>query len=158
MSSPRLSERFSFQPEILFSRISYDGLVHTTQFSESYYDVHFGWNFLSVPINLKYSYPFGKYTLSIQAGIMSDFIFNANTSILQEDIVGNVVYTYPKTKAFEVEPYLFGVCGGIGLQRKFNLFQAGLAFRFCEMNDVAQGRYLTIDPQRCSLSFQLSTK
>lgn len=158
MTSPRFSERFSFQPEILFSRVNYDGMIHKTTIPETYYDVHFNWGCLSVPINLKYSYPIGKSILTFQAGIMGDFILNANTSLLQEDIVGNIVYTYPKTEAFEVEEFVFGICGGIGFQRTFNHYQAGLAFRISRMSDVAQGRFLIMEPQRCSLSFQLSTK
>lgn len=158
ISSPRFSDRFSFQPEIFLTKVNYDGLIHTTQFTAFIYETHMEWTSLTIPATIKYSYTFGKFKCYLQAGIVADLQLQAKTSYIRKEVVGGVVITDPETEAFTLEGWAYGFCGGLGLQREFNYFQVGIAFRYNQITDVARDRLFEINPERFSLSLQIFTK
>ncbi len=158
ITSPRLSERFSFQPELFLTKVHYDGLIHTTQFMESIFETKLDWISLTMPVTVKYTYPLGNYRFYLQAGVLGDLQLQGKTSYIRKNVENGVITTEPETEAFTFEGWAYGLCGGLGFQYEFKHFQTGLAIRYNQITDIARNRLFEMKPERLSLSLQIITK
>lgn len=159
IASPRISERFSFQSEIQFIKSNYSSLIEINNPTKEIHDTYINLTTLSVPLSLKYSFPEKKYGWYLQGGIDGEYHLNAETKVLSEYIVADVVTTYPERPAFNINKNQFGFWGGVGILKSYQKFKASIAVRYFRMSAMHKyGGYYNVNDNRISLNLILLKK
>ena len=137
ISSPRLSDRFAFQAELLFTKSSSSGSLMLAKTStDEFHDTFIEFASLSIPISLKYSLPERRLgSIFLNGGLNFDFNSKRETRLLSESVfrLSSRVTTFPETSAFEISKSQIGIWGGIGLIKSFSKFDGGLTLRYFQL-------------------------
>lgn len=155
---PRLTEKASIQAELSISKPSYSSLVKIEKYPPQIHDIFIDLTTLSIPLSLKYSFLKDKYNFYLQAGTNFDVHVDSKTKILTEEIVDNVVTTYPEKPAFVINKFQIGYWGGIGILRSFQKFNGEISVRYFRMTGLNKLHGFTANNHRISLNFIISKK
>lgn len=158
ISSPRITEKIAFQVELHFLKSSYSSFVELEGSSTQYHDTFIDLTTLSIPLSLKYSFPEKKYGIYLQGGINYDYHLRTDTRLLSEEVIGNVVNTFPERSAFEVNDNQIGYWAGIGVLKSFQKFRGSVAIRYFQMSELNKTDGFTAKNNRISLNLILFKK
>lgn len=136
ISSPRLSERMSFQSEVHYINSNYFSFVELTSVHTDYHDVYIELSTLSIPISVKYTLPLTNSELYFQSGVNFDKHISYESQLFSERVSNNVVFTYPERVAFEIEELQLGAWAGLGILKSFEKFKASIALRYFKMTPI----------------------
>lgn len=156
--SPRLSERISFDGNLLYltsKYYNYNVFKYGSSTEINYVTIEL--QQLKIPVGICYNFPKRNFTPYFRLGISSTFHLGFNTNWIQEVESFNMVVTH-SNEALAIKNSQFGVWGGSGLLRpissKLNAF---VEFRYEQTNGIAQN---SVDPlahfQSKIINFQLS--
>lgn len=138
ISSPRITERLAFQPGIELSKADYSSLVVFDKgFNKESHDINVSMTTLSVPLTLRYSFMFDRFSLQISGGIKYDYFLESESTIRTEIILTNSVEEYEKP-ALNFKKSHVGYLGGIALMRSFGNVNAGVGVRYCQMSALTR--------------------
>jgi len=157
ISSPRITEKIAFQGELHLLKSTYSSLVELESPTE-YHDTFIELTTLSIPLSLKYSFPEKKYGFYLQGGINYDYHLSSDTKLLSEQVIGNVVTTFPENSAFEVNDNQIGYWGGVGILKSYRKFKGSLAIRYFQMTALNKTKGFTANTNRISLNLILFKK
>ncbi|MFB9210974.1 hypothetical protein ACFFUR_04090 [Echinicola jeungdonensis] len=73
LSSPRLSERISFQTEVHYFKSHYSSHLIIERSITEIHNSNINLTTFSVPLSLKYTVPYEKFALSFQGGLNVDY-------------------------------------------------------------------------------------
>ncbi len=118
--SPRLSERFSFHGELLYTRSEYDGFNTMTNYSTVRNFVSITLDQLKIPLGFRYTLPEKSFTPYFNIGVSITTHVNSNSDWRQEVEVFDVVTTYQNGEALKMKGTQIGFWGGIGLIKPIN--------------------------------------
>jgi hypothetical protein len=156
ISSPRIAEKISFQPEVHFTKSYYSALLevnnkYTTEFHDTFIDL----TTISIPISLKYSFPENKYSFYLQAGLNFDYHIKANTTLLSEYVYNYIVYSFEDI-AFDINPFPLGLMSSLGIVKSFNKYKCNAAIKYLRMNEFNTNKGLNIDNNKMSFTIIFS--
>jgi len=158
VSSPRISEKLSFQGEVHYIKSSYSSFAVINRTSISYHDVYINLNTLSVPLSLKYSFLERIIGFYLQGGVNFDYNLNSKATVLSEGVTRNVVNTLPERTAFEINKNQIGYWGGIGIIKSFQKFKASIAIRYYQMSKFDNTKGIAANTNRISINLILFKK
>lgn len=158
ISSPRISEKVSIQPEVHFIRSTFSALVIDEGISRRiFHDTFIGLTTLSVPIFFKYSLPVKANIFNVHGGIVYDYHIKATTRKLTETVRGKVVET-SESPAFGVRHHQLGFGAGIGIIKSFNKFKGSAVIRYFQMSNLDISNEVDVINNRIAFSIILSRK
>lgn len=139
MSFPRIYQGVALQSELQYIKSYYSELV-SIKFLTEYHDTSIELSTLSVPLAFRYSFPErdNGLSLSLQGGLNYDYHLKAKTERLSERISGNVVSTFPKAPAFEVNKSQLGFLAGLDILKSFDKFRGGISLRYVRTPDLSK--------------------
>lgn len=154
LSAPRVSERFSLQTEVHFSKASFSSLVVLPDWGYTdYHHTYIELSTLSVPLSVKYFLPGNKFSLFFEAGLNYDYNFKKhNTKHIFERVTNNNVYTAESQVEMLFESQT-GFLAGMGILKSFNRIKCGATIRYNKSTDL--GSYLGVDSTINRLSLSL---
>lgn len=159
VSSPRISEKVSFQTELQFSRVKYSALVVKKSSSgSSYHESHIDLATLSMPFTFKYSVPVGKSFIYFQGGFNYDYHIEGNSRLLSEIEILGVVETLPESPAFDLNRHQFGLFAGLGVSRSFQNYRGGIAVRYIDMPKLSKSSGIEVNYNKLALTIIISSK
>ncbi|MEN8248020.1 MAG: outer membrane beta-barrel protein [Bacteroidota bacterium] len=156
---PRFMENISFSTELNFVKSWYSSLVVIDNLGSgtSYYDTFIDLTYLEIPLSLKYLKPILKGTLEIQGGINIDSYINAETKLIAEEVVDNVVTT-SESDALAVKSKQSGYLVGINYRMPLKYFKAGLGIRYIYNKNFSGDEDLFVNNDRISVSLIITKK
>ncbi|NOU58843.1 outer membrane beta-barrel protein [Marinifilum caeruleilacunae] len=136
ISSPRLSEKFSFQIEAQLCKLDAKG----TSFYGTYKEHFIKTTKLSIPLGLKYDLHTKKLNWHALAGFVADINFNIDhyTMIYRT----NDLNTEPEEllNFFSTDKSQIGLWAGMGVEKKFKKFNARFDFRYNKLSSILYDR------------------
>jgi hypothetical protein len=157
LSSPRFMNRIAFQSEIEFIKSDFfSEIIISSPSSNDYHDTYIDLTTLSFPQSVRYTVIDKDYRLFINLGIIFANNMHWETIRKSELQTGNDVFT-SSGQAFEIEKKQLGLWGGIGFQKPFDKFNAGVTFKYNRMNKFCVEDFNS-NITRLSLSFIICTK
>ena len=162
ISSPRLTEKVSFNSELYYIKSKYTSLnilqrsLNTApiEYHATYIDI----NALSVPLSIKYSFPEKKIGLFLQGGINYVIHLNSKAQYFQEIVVGSIVNTMNEEAAFEINENQVGFWGGVGIQKSHNKVKGSLSLRYYKNSNLGQASNLKAANSQFSMNLTLIKK
>lgn len=138
ISSPRLSERFSFQGDLLYLASKY--YKYTLYKSSSSIQRNYVTKELlqlKIPVSLRYSFPKREYTPYVNVGFSSTIHLSSNSKWVQETESYGVVKT-KENDALAIRNKQFGLWGGCGVVKSMNnKFNAFIELRYEHTDGIA---------------------
>ena len=157
-SSPRLSDKISFQTELHFFKPAYSSFITIRNNSSiEYYDMYIDRTTLSIPLSVRYSSSATRNSWFAQAGINWDYNINDEMTYIYEDVAGKVVNTYRSTP-FQLNHNLVGYWAGCGYEARFRKFNGCLALRYFSLLNTSREENITAINSRLALSIIIVTK
>lgn len=158
ISSPRVSEKIAFQPEVHMSQVNYSSTrVVRGQAYTMYDDTYINVTTISTPLLIRYSFPERKYSLQLNVGIVLDSHIKSDTRVIRET-VANAVVTTAEGNAFGIKKSQLGYNAGFSVMRSFSEFRAGLLLRYAVLGGFAKTIELPVQTRKLSLSVILQMK
>jgi hypothetical protein len=158
ISSPRVSEKLAFQPEVHVSKVNYSSaLVAEKPAFTLYNDVTINITTISIPLLLKYSFPGRKYFLHLNAGANLDAHIKSDTKLVRKMDDDGVVTT-EEGDAFKIKKNQLGYLAGAGVMRAFPKFKAGLLLRYAMLAGFSASEEMPVKNRKLSLSLVLQMK
>ena len=154
LSSPRVSERVSFQTELHFSKSRYIGSAHLST-SQQIHDVKIDLSTLSIPLSLKYSLPERKYGIYFQGGTSYNHYLKKASEMYSERIDGEEILTSFYDQPIEFNQYAVGFWGGVGVSRSVKYFKASLSFRYGYLLEVVKLLLIKANDRQFSINLIL---
>ena len=158
ISSPRISDKFTLQSEIHFSKSSYSNLVFLSGPSNRYHETYIDLTTLSIPLSFKYSFPEKTFGMYVQSGINYDYHINSDSRVKTETVTGNVVASFSERTAFDISDNQIGFWGGIGVSKSYKKIQGSIAIRYFQMLSLNNTGGYTVNNNRISLNLILFKK
>ncbi len=139
VSSPRLSERFSFHSNFLFSSPRYylfDLAQNNFSIERNYVAIEM--EELKIPISLRYTLPKIILTPYFDAGVSTTLHLKTSTSWIQEVEMSNIV-EITKSEALTTKKSQFGLWAGFGLSKSISRkLEVYAEFRFEVTNGISK--------------------
>jgi len=157
-SSPRISERLFFEPEILYFRSVFAKTTSVIGSSIEMYDTKIKYSSLSVSLYFKYVIPVGLFSLSGKAGVSLDVMLSKSAVSKGDFIVGNTVNILPDFESFGMRSLNSGYCAGIGVSKDLGNYQVELNLGYNRVSDIAKGIEANINMDKIALSVNLIMK
>lgn len=117
IASPRINERISFHPELWYVAPRY-----FVYFEEEEYlyiernEVFVNFSAVKIPMALRYTFPFRKFTPFLNAGMTNYLIFNGESKrILETENKNTHTITTQEDVPIDVGRYQAGIYGGMGI-------------------------------------------
>ncbi|WP_143155276.1 porin family protein [Wenyingzhuangia marina] len=132
IKSPRISQKMSYQGELLFSKSSYSSNNTDYKYGNlKNYDSYIDLTTLSIPISFKYAFSKRPSSLYFQGGSNIDYHIKYNV-VNYEDTVNNnnIVYSMNNNNDFEINKIQIGLLAGLGFHKSFNNFNAEISLRY----------------------------
>jgi len=160
ISSPRISDKLSLQPEIHISKTDMASTrVEKVPFAD--FDLHFDtrieYTTLSLPVSIKYTFPQKKWSWYMQAGFSFEHNFNTKFSQSTNQVDGSSVRVF-KQHDWRLSTNQVSLWGGIGATKSFKKFNGGLAFRYYKLSQKSIKLVAGMSQSRMSLSLIISKK
>lgn len=151
VTSPRLSEKFAFQPEVHFSKSYYTSELRVSGLEvEDFYQTAIELQTLSIPLSVRYSLPERKLSAFVQFGAYLEYHLDAKSSIVQERSDDNGVFSTKKL-SFPIRKNQVGVIGGLGLVKPLNNYSCNLVLRYAQVTNTNQVTGIFHDSRQLSL-------
>jgi len=158
LTFPRVTERVSFLTEVYFTKADFfSSLTVTEGATTNFYDTSISLSTLSIPLSFKYAFPSETLGWYAQVGMNFDYHLKASSVYSQETLVGSVVSTVEDRPAFSVDDSQLGLVFGIGLEKSFNKFKAGLGLRYIIIKQLINSPGLFTNSRRLSLNLAITT-
>jgi hypothetical protein len=158
ISSPRVSEKFAFQPEVHVSQANYSSTrLGWYQPYLVYDDADINVTTVSIPLLLRYSFPERKYSAQLTLGVNLDSHIRSDARLVRETVADGVVNT-AEADAFEINKNQLGYLAGFGVMRSFPKFKAGLLLRYARMGGFSGSFGLPIQNKKLSMSVIIQMK
>jgi hypothetical protein len=152
-SSPRVDEKMAIQTGAFFSKSSYNSvIVKTSSEIEELHCVTMNISTIGIPLGLKYSLPFGSYSLQLSGGIIYDLLLESKAIVTSEYISNTVVKTYEEP-AFELNKSQAGYQAGSYLIRSFKNYKAGFSLHYSLMSHLSSS--VGLEAKRRTLSISI---
>ncbi len=136
ISSPRITERVAFQPEIQFSKSDFSSLSSVGgQASRVYHDTFISLTTVSIPMAFRYSFSERRNSIRVFAGVNLDYHLKSEALVVSELVSGSVVKTY-ENEPFEIYESQFGYWGGLSVMRSFKKVRTGVGIRYIQMSTL----------------------
>jgi hypothetical protein len=115
---PRNFRRWSIYNELLFQMYKVKGLFKIMENETGYSYVHtqFGYKFLLLNNMIRYSYPGGKRSFFINAGLLNGFAFGEINKRIDEISAFGEINTYEYKALADTKKYYLGYCMGAGFK------------------------------------------
>lgn len=156
ISSPRIVQNVDFQTGLVFAKYQFSGLYVIKELNEeTYYDSYFEYSKLSIPANIKYSFPERKVGLFVQGGICFDKMIHGTSKVLTEKVQSGVVETQPVRRAFNYDPIQFGLSTGFGCYKTFENLKASILLKYEFMRDLSANE-ISLSESRLGISLILA--
>jgi hypothetical protein len=135
--SPRISERFSFHSDILYTGTKYYNFNSvSTSFSSRRDYVAIELRELKVPMAFRYTGPGKIIRPFLNAGVSATFHLESNSSWIREIESNHVVQSFSR-EALPISKDQFGFWGGIGILKSINKkYEAFLELRYEQTNGI----------------------
>jgi hypothetical protein len=157
ISSPRFLNRIAYQSEFEFIKSDFFSEQIISSPSGTYYhDTYIDLTTLLFPQSVRYTVIDKDYRLFINLGIIFAKNLQWKTSLENEMLKGNDVFT-SSGQAFEIEKNQLGLWSGLGFQKPFDRFSAGITLKYSRMNKFCTEDFNS-NITRLSLSLIISTK
>jgi hypothetical protein len=135
LSSPRFLKRVALQSEVeLIKSDFFSEVIETSPSWTNYHDTYIHLTALSFLQSLRYTVIDRDYGLFINLGVIFANNLHKETRRENELLTRNDVFT-SSGKAFNIMNKQFGLCGGIGFQKPFDKFSAGVTFKYNWMSN-----------------------
>lgn len=117
LTSPRVSERFSFLIDVWYTKSRYKehNVVGTLTPFRNFVTLNI--EQLKIPIGFRYTFPERKYTPFVSLGLSSNYHLKSESEWHQEVKYGDIVYMTDKGGLSSIRKYQFGLWGGVGIMR-----------------------------------------
>jgi hypothetical protein len=156
-SSPRISDRVSFQTELIYNAAKYYSFIEVQKYNRvQYFQTDITLISLSLPLSIGYKLLEGKWETTLFAGISPSYNFNSNATLFSEEVENNLVTSY-LSNAFNILAIDIGPRGGAVIKRDFNLFSAGIILSF-QSNAIDNTFELSSMLNRFSVSILIQNK
>jgi hypothetical protein len=149
--------RIAFQSEIEFIKSDFfSEQIISSLSGTNYHDTYIDLTTLSLPQSVRYTIIDKDYRLFINLGILLANNLHRKTRDESELLTGDDVFTSSR-QAFEIKMKQLGLWGGIGFQKPFDKFNAGVTFKYNRINKFCAEDFNS-NITRLSLSLIISTK
>lgn len=159
ISSPRISEKISFQGELYYIQSSYSSLVEFNDtYRIEYHDTFIDLSTISVPLSLRLILLKRGILLFVQAGINYDYNIISESNVQSEIIRDNVVNTLEEKSAFEINESQLGYLGGIGILKSYLKFTGSISVKYFQMSNLNSTDGFTANNSRILLNLTILRK
>jgi hypothetical protein len=117
LSSPRISERYSFYTGLFYMNYNFITNKIDTQ-NNSLYEVLTKINQLKVPLGIRYTFPEKKLTPYFTLGASNFFNINSSTFWSRDFNVNNIIHITRNN--YQANTYALGYFGSIGVKKRIN--------------------------------------
>jgi hypothetical protein len=157
LSSPRFMKRLALQSDISFIKSEFfSEVIKNYTSATNFHDTYVRLKTLSFPQSIRYTVVDRNYRLFINLGFIIAKNLNCSTRVESELLQGNNVYN-SSGEAFEIRIKHVGYWSGIGIQKPFNKFSAGVSLRLNRLNNYLVGDFRS-NITNLSLSLIISTR
>lgn len=162
ISSPRLSERFSFKANIFYlnSKYRHDNTSHSDIASITQRDyVTIKLQQLKIPLGIQYTFPERKFTPFINAGV-SNTLHLSSSSTWEQEVTSDTDVSMYEKEPIHIKDNAFGFWGSVGVLRPVsNRFDASLEMRGEQTNGITKGaQSMTSNLTNFQIILTISTK
>ncbi|MEO9485040.1 MAG: porin family protein [Ekhidna sp.] len=154
ISSPRVSDKLTFQAELNFRKSNYSSTFKDGGANPKFYYPSIDLTTLSIPLSFNYLFPSKNYSLYINGGLNLDLQLNSSTKLPSEQVFDDEVITLPESTFWRIRPFQFGLVGGIGMLRSFKKFKGSVVVRYFQMSPIYREGAISmvVNPSRISLT------
>ncbi len=157
-SSPRVNERIAIQADLFYIKADFYSYVEGHQgLATTYYETNIDISTLAVPVMVKYTFPAGKYSFFLSAGMEFDTNFDTSSSLYAEVVSGSTVNSYDG-EAVNISKNQIGYVGGMGFARSLGKMNLGTVLRYYHSAEVRTDHGYDWNLSRLSLSLILSLR
>jgi hypothetical protein len=158
VSSPRLSERFAFQPEVNITKTEFSSfVVRELPSVTAYHSTSISLSTVSVPVLLKYAVVSRACKVHVLAGAAFDFHRKSQTHVSNKFVRDNAPSNGSEIEAFRVKKDQMGAGGGLSLERSFKGFELELFARYFRMGNLNELDKLETKTGKLSFGLVVST-